>query len=129
MQEECDRFSIGMEKLKEIDGEAGEQVYERLNRISPFMARYLVESYGEIGSLPAIDNKTREVAVIAALTALGYAIPQLKVHIHAGLHVGLTPDEILTVINTMSAYAGFPATLNALFAADEVFRETGRVKV
>jgi 4-carboxymuconolactone decarboxylase len=125
MTEGNSRFSTGMEKLKEIDGEAGEKVYERLERISPFMAGYLVENFGEIGSLPAIDNRMREVAVIAALTALGHALPQLKVHISAGLHVGLTPEEILTVINTMSMYAGFPATLNALYTADEVFKEQG----
>lgn len=122
-----ERFEKGMDKLLEIDGNAGEQVYERLNKISPFMARYLVESFGDICSIPEIDNRTREIAVIGACTALGSALPQLKVHIHAGLNVGLTKDEILAIINTMSAYAGFPATLNALFSAQEVFEERGLV--
>ena len=61
--------------------------------------------------------------VIGALTAIGYAIPQLKVHIHAGLNVGLKKNEILAIINTMVIYAGFPAVLNAMFAAHEVFEE------
>jgi len=125
MRNEQERFRIGMEKLQQIDGKAGDDVYDHLSRISPFMSRYLVECFGDIASLNEIDNRTREVAVIGALCALGYALPQLKVHIHAGLNVGLTPDEVVAIINTMSAYAGFPATLNALFAAEEVFSERG----
>ena len=120
-----ERFEKGMAKLVEIDGDAGKNVYERLMKVSPFMARYLVESFGEVCALPAISNREREIAVIGALAALGYALPQLKVHVHAGLNVGLTKDEIIAVINTMAAYAGFPATLNALFAAQEVFIERG----
>ncbi|PWR72114.1 carboxymuconolactone decarboxylase family protein [Methanospirillum lacunae] len=119
------QVETGFKKLSEIDGRAGEEVYERLQKISPFMADYLLGSFGEICSITDIDNKTREVAVIGACTALGYAIPQLKVHIHAGLNVGLTKEEILAIINTMSAYAGFPATLNALYAAEEVFKDEG----
>ena len=118
-----ERLEKGLLKLKEIDGKAGEQVYEKLNTISPFIAGFLVESFGDIYSIPEIDNKTREIAVIGALTALGSALPQLKVHIHAGLNVGLTKDEILAIINTMGIYVGFPAMLNALYAAQEVFNE------
>lgn len=125
MQE--DRFKKGLKKLVEIDGEAGEQVFEKLDKISPFIARYLVESFGELCSISDIDNRTREIAIIGACTALGSALPQLKVHVHAGLNVGLSRDEIIAIINTMSAYAGFPATLNALYATQEVFVERGLV--
>lgn len=121
-------MEIGMRKLKDVDGKAGEEVYERISKISPFMAGFLVESFGDVYSIPAIDDKTREIAVIGALTALGYAIPQLKVHIHAGLNVGLSKEEILAIINTIGIYAGFPAALNALFAAQEVFDEAGLKK-
>jgi len=119
------RFEKGMEKLVEIDGDAGKNVYERLVQVSPFMARYLVESFGEVCALQEISNREREIAVIGALVALGHALPQLKVHVHAGLNVGLTKDEIVAIINTMSLYAGFPATLNALYTAQEVFTERG----
>lgn len=122
-----ERFEKGMNKLVEIDGEVGKDVFEKLNPISPFMANYLVESFGDICSLTEIDNRTREAAIIGALTTLGYALPQLKVHVHAGLNVGLSRDEIIAIINTMSAYAGFPATLNALFTAQEVFTEKGLI--
>ena len=60
---------------------------------------------------------------MAVLTALGNAIPRLKVHIAAALHVDCTQEEILEVIMQMAVYAGFPAALNGLFAAKEVFSE------
>lgn len=65
----------------------------------------------------------REIAVVAALTALGNAAPQLKVHIHGALNVGCSRDEVIEVIMQMAVYAGFPAALNGLFAAQEVFAE------
>jgi len=49
----------------------------------------------------------------------------LQVHIEAGLNVGLTREEIVEVIMQMAVYAGFPAALNGLFAAKEVFAARG----
>jgi 4-carboxymuconolactone decarboxylase len=119
-----DRYERGWEKLKEIDGEAGERVIDSLRDIAPDFARYLIEfPFGDIYSRPALDLKSREIAVVAALTALGNAAPQLKVHIHGALNVGCTRQEVVETIMQMAVYAGFPAALNGLFAAKEVFRE------
>ena len=65
--------------------------------------------------------RSREIAVVAALTAMGNATPQLKVHIEGALNVGVTRDEVVEVMMQMAVYAGFPAALNGLFAAKEVF--------
>lgn len=119
-----DRYQRGWERLKEIDGEAGERVIDNLKDIAPDFARYLVEfPFGDIYSRPGLDLKSREIAVVAALTALGNATPQLKVHIHGALNVGCTRQEVVEVIMQMAVYAGFPAALNGLFAAKEVFKE------
>ncbi|MDD1724425.1 MAG: carboxymuconolactone decarboxylase family protein [Methanospirillum sp.] len=121
-----DYATIGREKLLEIDGEAGVRVAKSLNEICPDLVRYLIEySFGEIYARDIIDNKTKEQAVVAALTAMGTAAPQLRVHIHAALHVGCTPEEIREIIIQMSGYAGFPATLNAMGTLMEVLKETG----
>ncbi len=77
--------------------------------------------FGDIYSRPQLDLRAREIATIAALAALGNAQPQLKIHIEAALNVGCTRDEIVEVFMQMALYAGFPAALNALFAAREVF--------
>ena len=119
-----DRYRRGWEKLKEVDGEAGERVIDSLKDIAPDFARLLIEfPFGDIYSRPGIDLKSREIAVVAALTALGNALPQLKVHIHGALNVGCTRQEVIEVIMQMAVYAGFPSALNGLFAAKDVFKE------
>ena len=117
-----ERYRRGWAKLKEIDGEAGEKVIAALADIAPDFARYLIEfPFGDIYSRQQLDLKSREIAVVAARTALGNATPQLKVHIQAALNVGCTREEVTEVIMQMAVYAGFPAALNGLFAAKEVF--------
>jgi 4-carboxymuconolactone decarboxylase len=70
-----------------------------------------------------LNNRTKEIAVVAALTAIGNAKPQLKVHINAALNVGVTPEEIAEIMILMSVYAGFPSALNGTFALKEVLSE------
>ena len=116
------RYEQGLEKLREIDGDAGVRVIDSLRDIAPDFARYLIElPFGDIYSRPGLDLKSREIAVVAALTALGNAAPQLRVHIQGALNVGVTRDEVVEVIMQMAVYAGFPAALNGLTAAKEVF--------
>lgn len=123
MSNEC-RYQRGLAKLKEIDGEAGERVVESLAGIAPDFARYLVEfPFGDIYSRPGLDLKSREIAVVAALTALGNAAPQLKVHVHGALNVGVSRTEIVETMMQMAVYAGFPAALNGLAVAREVFEQ------
>jgi len=118
------RLARGKRVLSEIDGEAGEKVIDSLADIAPDFARYLLEfPFGDIYSRPGLDIRAREIATIAALTALGNATPQLKVHIAAGLNAGISREEIVETIMQMAVYAGFPAALNGLFAAKEVFRD------
>lgn len=118
------RLERGTRALSEIDGKAGENVVSSLADIAPDFARYLIEfPFGDIYSRPGLDLRAREIATVAALTALGNAAPQLKVHIEAGLNVGLSREEITEVIMQMAVYAGFPAALNGLFAAKEVFAQ------
>lgn len=124
-----DRFERGWAKLKEIDGKQGERVIESLKDISPDFAKLLIEfPFGDVYSRPGLDLKSREIAVVAALTAMGNAAPQLKVHIHGALNVGCTREEIIEIIIQMAVYAGFPAALNGLFAAKEVFQTLENVK-
>lgn len=122
--QESSRYARGWEKLREIDGHAGERVVDSLADIAPDFAKYLIEfPFGDIYSRPQLDLKAREIGVVAALTALGNAVPQLKVHIHGALNVGCTREEVIEIIMQMAVYAGFPAALNGLFAAKEVFAE------
>jgi 4-carboxymuconolactone decarboxylase len=119
-----ERYKRGWEKLKEVDGEAGEKVIASLQDIAPDLGRFTIEfPFGDIYTRPDLDLRSREIAVVAALTALGNAAPQLKVHINGALNVGVTRDEVVGIITMMAVYAGFPAALNGMAAAKEVFAE------
>ena len=119
-----ERYERGLRALSDIDGHGGQKVIDALADIAPDFGRYLIEfPFGDIYSRGILDLREREIATIAALTALGNAAPQLKVHIQAGLNVGLSRDEIVETIMQMAVYAGFPAALNGLFAAKDVFAD------
>ena len=118
------RYQDGLKKLQEIDGEAGQKVIDSLATISPDLAKYTIEfAFGDIYPRAGLDLKSRELATVAALTAMGSSLPQLNVHINGALNVGCTPQEVTEVIIQMAVYAGFPAALNAMQVAKEVFIE------
>lgn len=120
------RHERGLERLHAVDGPAGVRVVETLAASFPDFARYIVEyPFGDVYARPGLGLREREIATVAALCALGNAAPQLRVHVHAALHVGCTPAEIVEVVMQMSVYAGFPAALNGLAAVREVFAESG----
>lgn len=118
------RFALGLEQLNKIDGEAGQNVIDSLQDICPDLAKFTIEyPFADIYSRDSLDLKSREIATIAALTALGNCKPQLKVHLNAALNVGCSEVEIKEVILQISVYAGFPASLNGMFAFKEVLEE------
>ncbi|MFC4216902.1 carboxymuconolactone decarboxylase family protein [Pseudophaeobacter arcticus] len=95
---------------------------DALAGVAPDFANYLFEfPFGDIYSRPGLSLRDREIATIAALAAMGTAQPQLKVHIEAGLNVGLSQEEITEILMQMAVYAGFPAALNGLFVAKDVY--------
>jgi 4-carboxymuconolactone decarboxylase len=119
-----ERRERGLRRLQEVDPEQVGRIVAGLRDIAPDFADYLIEfAFGDIHARPGLDLKTRQIATVAALTALGTAPAQLKVHIGGALHVGCSRQEIVEVIMQMAVYAGFPAALNGLAAAKEVFAE------
>lgn len=119
-----DRYNKGWEKLKEIDGEAGEKVINNLKDISPDLGKFIIEyAFGDIYTREGLDLKSKEIAVVAALTAIGTAQPQLKVHINGALNTGSSINEIKEVILQMSVYSGFPNCINGMNALKDVLKE------
>jgi 4-carboxymuconolactone decarboxylase len=121
---QSERYKAGWEKLKEIDGEAGEKVINGLKDISPDLGTFIIEyAFGDIYTRSGLDLKSKEIAVVAALTAMGTAQPQLKVHINGALNTGSSINEVKEVILQMSVYSGFPSCINAMNALKEVLKE------
>ena len=118
------RYDIGFSNLSKIDGNAGEKVINSLNDISPDLGKYIIEyAFEDVYSRQDLDIKSKEIAVVACLTAMGNAKLQLKVHINAALNTGCSIAEVHEVILQMSAYSGFPSAINAMVAFKEVLTE------
>jgi 4-carboxymuconolactone decarboxylase len=118
------RYDHGRAKIKQMLGALGEQAVENIARISPDMARYVVEFiFGDIQSRPGLDVKTRELVAAVSIATRGGAEPQLRAHLHGMINVGWSEQEIVELMIELAVYAGFPAALNGLYAARDVFTE------
>ena len=118
-----DRYEKGRKVLEKTQNNPVEDIFKDLEDIAPDLSRFVVEfPYSEIYTREEVDLKTRELCTVAALTSIG-TIPQLKDHINAALNVGNTPKEVVEIIMQMSAYAGFPKSINGIVAAKEVFNK------
>jgi len=89
---------------------------ERYGRLLPGMADTVIDmAYERFYARPGLDLKSRYIATIAALSAMGdQTAPQLRINIEAGLKIGLSETEIAEVIWQMALYGGLPAAINAL---------------
>ena len=119
-----ERYSKGLKNLEKIHPEASKALMESLKNIAPDLGRFVVEfPYGDVYERPGLDLKSREIATVAALTALGDTKPELKDHIKGALNVGCDRQELIEVIIQMAVYAGFPRAINGINIAKEVFEE------
>lgn len=120
------RRARGLAAIEQLTGATSAAVIDSLQDIAPDLGDWIIDfAYGDVFSRPDLDLRSRQFATIAALTAMGTAVPQPKVHIHGGLNVGCAPREIVEVMLQMALYADFPSSINALNAAREVFEERG----
>jgi 4-carboxymuconolactone decarboxylase len=118
------RYEKGLKVIREHLGkEAADEHIETIKEVAPFFAQVNVEfPFGDLYAHEStLDQKTRELATVAALTVLGYAHLEVKLHIKAALNCGATKEEIVEIITQMIAYCGFPAATNAILLAREVF--------
>jgi 4-carboxymuconolactone decarboxylase len=111
--------------VKELNPGMEEVLEQKYGEFVPGIGESVVDfAFGQQYARPGLDLKSRYIATIAALTALGgHTAPQLKVNMQGALKAGLTKQEIGEVIWQMSLYGGFPAAINALNSALEVFAE------
>lgn len=80
--------------------------------------------FGEVCYTGSLDDRMRELITVTVL-AVNQTLPQLKAHVGASLNVGCTPSEIRETVYQCAPFVGFPKTLNAIAAMNEVFSERG----
>ena len=118
------RYRRGAEVLERILPGQPAHLAESLAAVAPDMARLVVEfPIGDIYARPGLDLKSRQLATVAMLAALGSAQPQLAVHLRGARRLGWTRAELVEVLMQVAVYAGFPAALNAIATARQVFGE------
>ena len=114
----------GMKVRREVLGdahvdraEAGKD--EFTEDFQDFITRY---AWGDIWARPGLDRRSRSVATLAALVALG-AENEVPLHVRGALRNGLSPDEIKEVILHTAVYAGVPRANAAFAIAQKVIAE------
>ena len=118
-------YAKGQELAEEFNPGMEAALAGRYDELVPGLSKSVVDfAWGQQYGREGLDIKTRWLATVAALTALGgQTRPQLKVNIAAALRSGATQREVAEVIWQMALYGGFPAAINGLNAALEVFAE------
>ena len=105
------RLEKGIKKQFEVDG------IDRTNRVDKMddLGRYIAEFvFGDIYSRSGLALREREMVTISMLAAKGGCEPQLTSHMKAGLHLGITKEEMTEIVMQAAVYAGFPAAVNAI---------------
>jgi len=106
-----------------FDGLKGERPYELWRSFDPELAReFSLFITAQLYARERISHPTRQLVSVAALTVLGQ-VEELRMHIHAALNVGCTPQDIAEVIFQMATYGGVPAMNNALRTLREVLKD------
>ena len=95
-----------------------------IDQIKRIARAYVRPSGGGVDGQGPLDPITRELSTVALLTAIATQRAALKNHLRAALTAGATREQIVHVLEQMAVYAGFPAALNGVAAAREVFAES-----
>ncbi len=116
----AERHEKGAESVKQVLGPKAEDSLATLGELGD---RIIETIYGDIYQRPGLTLKERQIATLSMLMALGGKDRQVKVHMRAGLRVGITEDELRELVIQLAAYAGFPAAINAQAQLNEVLSE------
>ncbi len=118
-----DAYTLGKALSEQVNPGMEDALRARYDALVPGLSKTVVDvAYGQFYARGGVDEKTRLLATVAALTALGgQTRPQLKVNIASARAVGASREEICEIIFQMTLYGGFPAMINAMNAAIEVF--------
>ena len=116
------RAEKGLAVQKQI---IGSDVVEKLYASAPedqmHIQRYLsAHCFGDHYTRAGIDVPTRELLTFSMLVSLGGCEPQVKGHVAANLNVGNDRARLINVLTQLLPFIGYPRTLNALRAVDEV---------
>jgi len=116
--------SVGREAMNRAVPGVPELIDASLADLSPNTARRIFEQiWGDVYQDPTLSLRERTIAAIAGLTALGGAETNLTLQTHVGLNAGMTPAEIVAIVELAATFAGFPRAQSALTTVSGVFKQ------
>ncbi|MFD5598900.1 4-carboxymuconolactone decarboxylase [Leucobacter sp. NPDC058333] len=123
---DAERFDRGMVVRREVLSDAH---VDRANAASTdftadFQDFITRTAWGDIWSRPGLDRRSRSIAVLTAMIALGHH-DEFAMHVRAARRNGLTVDEIKEVILQAGVYCGVPSANTAFKLAQRVLEELG----
>ncbi|MFC7363497.1 4-carboxymuconolactone decarboxylase [Nocardioides astragali] len=117
----ADTYDDGMRVRREVLGDA--HVDRAGASASAFDADFqdLITRYawGSVWTRPGLDRRSRSVATLTALLALGHW-EEFGMHVRAARRNGLTAEEIAEVILQSAIYCGVPVANHGFAVAKEV---------
>jgi 4-carboxymuconolactone decarboxylase len=118
-------YKAALSKVKEYRGDSATLGQGPMAELAPEVDRMKDEFlWGKLWSDPAVDIRTRSLCTISALLVLGKE-EQLRNHMGWALNIGITKDQIISIVSQMMIYGGLASAHNAMRIAKEVFQEKG----
>ena len=116
------RLQVGRQVQEQIMGaDVVDKLYASAPADEQHIQRFLsANCFGDWVGRGGIDIQTRELLTFSMLAALGGCDPQVKGHVSANLRVGNDRSRLIDVATQLLPFIGYPRTLNALRAIDEV---------
>lgn len=116
-----DRLDRGAAVISRLNQGQSQPTLEAMRLEFPFLAE-ATQGYalGEVWSRPGLDDRTRQLAAVAAFAALGET-DFMTVHAGYALNIGVSETELKEVIYMVTVPAGFPKAIAASQALAELF--------
>lgn len=117
------RAARGLEVISELSGGRGQPVLDALRRDFPPLGDAVLNfALGDIFGRKDIDVRTRQLAMMSAMAALGH-LAYFKVHAGYALNAGVKPQDLAEIVYLTTVTAGIPRAIDAANALREVFAE------
>ncbi|MFJ5610161.1 carboxymuconolactone decarboxylase family protein [Streptomyces sp. NPDC093221] len=115
----------GYRLLAEMAGPSTvESTLTGLDSLAPGFPDWIVTAlFGGTYQREGLALRDRQIANLAALTAIGGVEPQLDDHVRNSLRIGMSPREIVEVMVHLAPYVGVPRALAGLRVAAGVFAD------
>ena len=118
-----ERSQRGGAVVLKLNNGVPQQTLERMREEFPFLAE-ATEAYalGDVWSRPGLDDRTRQLAAVAAFAAIGERT-FMRVHAGYALNIGVTEEELKEIVYMVTVPAGFPKAIAASQTLSELFAE------